>query len=294
MTKAAFATILAILPAAAQTSVEALLEQKTLARLEQIDHDVPGAFGVAALDLTSGRVLQIHGDTVFAQASSIKIPILARAFQAVHGGELALANRVTLAPEEAVGGSGHLQDRLKQGPVTLTLEELLTLMIRDSDNTATNKVIAIVGMERVNRLMDEFRLPNTRLRRVMMDSAAAAADRENTSTPLEMARLAEMIYRGRAVSAESSTAMIGILKLVKGAVREAVPANVEVASKTGEVPGVFTETAIVFLPQRPFVLSAMAAGLPADAKNPIGAAAAALYAHFETLAHINRYGHRAR
>ncbi|MGB9605950.1 MAG: serine hydrolase, partial [Bryobacteraceae bacterium] len=174
-----------------------------------------------------------------------------------------------------------------------SVRELVELMIRESDNVATNKLIGLVGMDAVNRTLDGMGLLRTRLRRRMMDAAAAARDEENVSTPREMARLAELLYRGQAVDEAASREMIEIMKAVRASMRKAVPPEVPVASKPGDLPGVRCETGIVFLPSRPFVLSVMGAYLE-EKTDPVDAVTRIVYRHFERLARSNRYGHRVR
>lgn len=275
----------------AQSSVEDLLWNRFEQRMAAYTAEVDGAFGYAAIDLTTGRVVSKNGDTPFAQASAIKIPILVTLFRDVAQGRLRLEDSLTLSSRDAVGGSGGLQDKLKSANQTLTLRQLALLMIRDSDNTATNVLIAKAGMERVNALMRELGLKATRLRRIMMDAPAALRGEENSSSPLEMAKLAAMIYRGEVAG---SAEIAGILKTVKAAVREAVPARVEVASKPGGIPGVHTETAIVYLEGRPFVFAAAGTALAEGAANPVLRAAGIAFDHFERLSRMNAYGHRVR
>lgn len=279
-------------PLAAQENVEALLERKTLAAIAKYDEGFDGALGVAAIDLSTGRMFSYHGGAVFAQASSIKIPVLMRLFQLAEQGKPRLDDKVTMTKADIVGGSGELQKKLADGDVTLTWRELAAAMMESSDNAATNKLIALAGMEQVNRLMDEMGFHATRLRRVMMDAQAARSDLENVSTPVEMARLAELLYRGKAVSAEASRQMLDIMSLVKAEMRKAVPAAVRVASKPGGVPGVNCETGIVFLERRPFVLSVMGAGMAEGAASPVGPVTAIVLKHFERLAALNAFGHR--
>jgi len=279
-----------VLPLLAQEPA-ALLEKKTLARIESIDTALDGVLGVAAIDLKTGKTFSYHGDLVTTQASLIKIPILAAAFQAVQAGTLQMERKYALTEQDKAGGSGTLDAKLGKAPLELSLHDLLTLMIRDSDNTATNKVIALVTKERVNALMVQLQLPNTRLRRIMMDSAAAKRDDENTSTPREMARLVELIYRGKVVSPQACQEMIEMLKLVKADFRAALPPSVVPASKTGSVPGVRTEAGIVYLEGRPYVLSVMSSLLAGEA-NPIRDVVEIVQAHFARLAQSNRYGHR--
>lgn len=280
---------LALLPLFAQTDPAAALEKKTLARIEAIDKGLDGVLGVTAIDLTSGRSFSYQGSLVTTQASLIKIPILVTVFSA----GLNLDGKHKLTEKDSVGGSGMLQDELKKGAVELTLRELLTLMIRDSDNTATNKVIALVTVPRVNGLMTQLGLVNTRLRRIMMDSEAAKRNEENTSTPAEMARLVELIYRERVTTPQACRQMIGLLKLVRADFRAALPADVDSASKPGGVPGVHTEAGIVYLQGRPYVLSVMSS-LLGGAANPLRDVVEAVQSHFQRLAVSNKYGHRVR
>lgn len=281
----------AMLPA--QSTVSELLEARTLEALAAVERSLEGVLGVAALDLETGWVFGRNLDTVFPQASAIKIPIMVEVFCAARAGRLRLDERLRLGPEDIVGGSGKLQEKLRRGPLELSVRELVELMIRDSDNVATNRLIGLVGMEEVNRTLDGLGLFATRLRRRMMDSPAATRDEENVSTPREMARLAEMLYRGRLVDAEACREMIAIMKTVEAGMRRAVPRDVPVASKPGAVPGVRCETGIVFLPGRPFALSVMGTFL-GEKDDPVETVTRIVYAHFERLARSNRYGHRVR
>jgi len=277
-------------PTAAQPppNVEALLEAKLLDRIRALDTATDGVLGMYAIDLEAGRTFGYHAETVFPQASSIKIPIMMEVFRQAREGTLPLDRPVGLQPNELVGGSGHLHLQLRNGPLTLTVLDLVKAMIATSDNTATNKVISLVGMANVNALLDRLGFRQTRLRRIMIDAEAAARNDENVSTPQEMGRLTELLYRGKAVDADSSARMIEILKLPEADFRKTIPANVPVAAKPGGLTGVHTETGIVFVKGRPFVLSV--AGTFLGGGNPVPAVAKLVYEHFATLAKSNKYG----
>ncbi len=275
----------------AQSSVESLLSDRLEQNMAAYAKSVDGAFGYAAIDLTSGRVTMLNGNAVFAQASAIKIPILVTLFKDAENGRVKLDQTATLTAKDAVGGSGELQHKLKEASQTLTISELALLMVRDSDNTATNVLIAKVGMERVNTLMASMGLKATRLRRIMMDTPAALRGEENASTPLEMARLAAMIHHGKVAG---SAEILSLLMTVKAAVRAVVPPDIEVASKPGSIPGVHTETAIVYLKDRPFVLAVASAALGEKAANPIQGATRIVFEHFQRLGRVNTYGHRVK
>lgn len=270
-----------------------LLNQETTRALERLDDSSPGALGVHAIDLATGRTLSHNADVVFPLASTVKIAIMAEMFRAAGTGKFKLTDPVTLHPADRVGGSGSLQNRIKDKPLTLTVRELIVAMIQESDNTATNKCIAMTGMEAVNALIREYGLTRTALQRKMLDSASAARGLENIGTPAEMARLAERIYRKQAVSEQASAQMLDILKLVDGDVRKVVPSPIGVAAKTGELPGARLETAIVLLDRHPYVVSLASSFLDPGA-NPLAEAARIVHAHFEKVERSNSYGHRVR
>ena len=280
----AFAFV-ALLPA--ETTVQHLLESKLYARIQALDKGLHGVLGVATIDLTNGRIFVYNGEAIFPTASSIKIPIMVEMFRTVKN----LEEKVTISPAESVGGSGTLADRLKSGPVTMTVRQLITAMIETSDNTATNKCIAMVHMDRVNHLLESLGFRATRLRRIMMDSAAAARGDENISSPIEMAHFVELLYRGKLAGRDATSEMMAIMTRVHADMRLAIPGNIKVASKPGELERVRCETAVVYLEHRPFVVSVFSTFLDEN-ENPVGDVTRLVFDYFRKLGDSNDYGHK--
>lgn len=278
----------------ADSAVQRLLEDKLLfGKIKALDGSLGGVLGVATIDLTSGRIFVYNGEAVFPAASVIKIPIMAEMFRQIKLGRIRAGDQVRLTPSDAVGGSGDLQKDLQRGPVSLSVYELIAAMIEHSDNTAANRCISMAGMDRVNRFLADHGFRNTRLRRMMMDAPAAARGNENTSSPIETARLLEMMYHGQVVNADASRQMLDIMKSVKADLRAAVPAGIEVASKVGDLDGVHAEAGIVYLQGRPFVLSVFSTFLNQDV-NPVPEIARIAFTYFQKLAGANEYGHKVR
>lgn len=270
-------------------SVDALLWEKLEQRVAALDRDLEGVLGVAVIDLKTGKRWGYHADTVFAQASLIKVPILIEVFRLKELGQLRFDAQVTIDPKILVGGSGVLQNRLKNGPLTLPVEEIVREMIASSDNTATNWLIQRVGMANVNKTMRELGFAETRLQRIMIDSAAAVRNEENISTPNEMATIFERIYRGNVLTPASREGMLAYLRMVGGGMKKGLPESVELASKTGELEGVRTQTGIVYLKERPFVLSVMSAYLT-EPNSPVEAVTRMVYQTMQKIAQGNAYG----
>jgi len=83
----------------------------------------------------------------------------------------------------------------------LTLAELDLLMLAISDNAATNAVVDVVGMDAVNGLARALGLEHTRLRRRMMDVAAAERGDDNTTSAADMAALICALARADGIPA---------------------------------------------------------------------------------------------
>ena len=176
---------------------QADLLAKLRARVEAVDARLDGVLGVYVRDLTTGATIELRPDVVFATASSIKLAVLYELYRQAEEGRIDLAE-VTRPPVPRVGGGGILQQLGDR--VSLTWRDLAVLMVGWSDNEATNVLVRRVGMEAVNRRLDALGLPRTRLRRLMMDLAAARRGDENVSSPREIARLATFWCKRRTVS----------------------------------------------------------------------------------------------
>ena len=162
----------------AQPGVNELLREKTLERIREIERRSSGVVGVAAMDLATSEALVHNADTLFPQASSIKIAILAEMFAAARAGRVRLDDQLTLRPADTVGGSGHLQEALRKGPVTLTVEELLTAMVRNSDNARLAELLyrgAVVDQAASEQMIRIMKLVDADFRKAVPKSIEVAA-----------------------------------------------------------------------------------------------------------------------
>lgn len=277
--------------AAAQTEAWQLVREKTESRLHEIAGATRGVLGVVAVDLTSGERFAINENLVFPQGSTIKVPILIEVYKQAGEGKFKLTDRLPVTKTSQVSGDGVLQ-YFGDGTSELSIADLCALMIVLSDNTATNILIELVGKESVNGTLASLGFAKTRLQRKMMDLAALARSEDNLSTPAEAARLMEMLYRCEILSRAACDDILALLKRAQGGVlKRALPADVLVASKPGEIPGVRTEWAIVFLEQRPYVVAMMESySLEDDATRDLQEISRALYDFFRRRACSNRYG----
>ena len=281
-------------PPSAQKSAAALLRERFVSDLAAIADRVDGVMSFAIVDLASGDRIALRDTTVSPTASTIKLAILYELFRQADEGRIRLDEAVPFDRGRGVAGSGVLFEL--SAPV-LPLRDYATLMIVLSDNSATNLLIDRLGMPAITGRMRLLGLPNTKLRRAMMDLDAAKRGDENVSTAAEIARLLEILYKGEGLSAAGRDEALAMLKKAKdSALVRGVPADVPVASKPGELDGVRVDAGIVYVPNRPYIVSIMLTYLAndADGDKAIEDASRIAYGYFNRLAVGGEYGRLIR
>ena len=275
-----------------------LLWQKLDTTVLQVNHDLDGTMGVAILDLTDGRTLLLNPDTVFTQASSIKVTVLAELYrqqqQSEQGlpGKARLSDLYTMSTSDLVADSA-IMGGLTPGVTRVTNRDLATFMVAVSDNSATNVLIDRVGMASVNAMLDSLGLTHTRLQRQMMDVKAALAGRENLSTPRDMMTLFADLYQGKLLNKALTDDYLKVLGTRKESdIPRFIPEDVVIANKPGELAGVRNDVGIVFVPNRPFVIVVMTAYLKheRDGNDAIAKIAGAAYEYFDRVGRSSEYG----
>lgn len=207
-----------------------------------------------------------HHDLV-ATASTIKLPILVHTAMCVHDGYLTWDTEVTLKDDDKVGGMGVL--RHIDAPKTLTLRDACYLMTAISDNTATNLVIDVVGVENINQFISRLGLQNTRLNR-----KAFSPDNENSrkfglgqTNAADMFRLLNEIYRPESLPEAVTTEVKRQLSLQQDlvAIARVLPHGWSYAGKTGRVLDVRGDVGYVRSPQgREWIMAMFCYGLTTE------------------------------
>ena len=275
-----------------------LLWKKLDATVQQTNRELNGTMGVAILDLTNGRSLLLNPDAVFAQASSIKVAVLAELYHQQQQAEQGATSKAKLGDLYTVDASDLVADSSIMGGLTLgvtrvTNRDLATFMVAVSDNSATNVLIDRVGMQNVNALLDSLGLSHTRLQRKMMDVKAAQAGRENLSTPREMMTFFADLYQGKVLNKALTDEYFKQLATPKESdIPRFINDDVMIANKPGELAGVRNDMGVVFAANRPFVIVVMTAYLQRerDGNDAIARIASAAYEYFDRVGRSSEYG----
>jgi beta-lactamase class A len=171
--------------------------------------------------------------------------------------------------DDQVEGSGQLQHF--QTPLEITFQDALTMMMVESDNTATNLVIDKIGRGNVNQWLAEHSFKHTYLYKKVFKPADkdVPADQPKfglgKTTAEEMAGVLKLLQSCELGDAELCKLMLGIMK--KQSYRNMIPhyieANVdiseqpsEIADKIGALDASRSDVAIIYSKSGPILISA--------------------------------------
>ncbi|SES40466.1 serine hydrolase [Psychrobacillus sp. OK032] len=229
-----------------------------------------GTWGIVLEDLDVGEKWALNENELFYAASVIKVPLMVAVFSAVERGEIALTDQIILKEEDIVGGSGVLQHLTQE--TSFSLQDMIMLMIIQSDNTATNILIDQVGVEHIVQTMKEVGMDkSTFYNKLMMNRPNPKGF--NRITASEIAKLLKLMATGELVSADASKQMLDIMK--KQQIKDCLPAKLpspysnfnngmtawELAHKTGWIPGTRHDVGIFYVGQRKLIATVLSKGV---------------------------------
>ncbi len=277
--------------AAAQSDI---LLSSFKSRISEIVKNSDAVVGISVKIPDSGELIAVNDKELFPTASSIKIFILAEVFRQAAAGKFSLNDILQVPLGARVGGSGVLSS-LGERSVSMSVRDYAVLMMTLSDNTATNLLIDLVGMEQVNQFARSIGCTSTKLQRKMMDAQAAKEGRENISSPADFVTLLDLLRRREIVSAEASSDMLTIMKMNNGGwLRKGIPPSVEIASKSGNVEAVSCDAGIVYLGKNPYIICVMTTSLASDDDGGpiITSISSTVFRYLDRKFNSNKYGRR--
>lgn len=231
--------------------------------VEEAIREVASQGGLAGVSVIGpdGIASSWNGERRFRAASTIKIAVMLEIFRLIERDELSHDDIITLTDDDKTPGSGvllHMHDGLN-----LTVDDLLYLMISISDNTATNQLVDLAGLENINATLDALGLRESRMNRRMLGRTPRYDEPENWIVPDEMARLMHLIIADQAASPASCLAMIDLLARQQCQTRIAryLPEGTFWGSKTGSLPNVVNDVGFVTTDQGTISIACFISGL---------------------------------
>ncbi len=240
------------------------------------------AIGVALHDGETGAELHYEADRWFHGASTIKVAILLAVYGEIAGGRLAPQSRLHVRNRflSAYDGSPFrvLADRDSDSEVhaaigkTMRVSELALHMIATSSNLATNLLLDLIGLDAVQRTIEQFGLTGLDVRRGVEDEKAFEHGIINRVTANGLVALLRLIAEERAYTSELSREMLDILhqQEFKKGIPARLPREVRVAHKTGDISTIAHDAGVVYAPGRkPYVIAILTEWSPdAGSRSP--------------------------
>ncbi|HTV72238.1 MAG TPA: serine hydrolase [Candidatus Acidoferrales bacterium] len=221
----------------------------------------PWSVGIDIEDLATGFQSGVNVNASMPAASTIKIPVMVEVFRQMELGRIDLHRTLHLMESDKDDGSGDLC--YAPDGTAVTVDRLLWMMITDSDNTATNMLIRLVGRTNINRTMERLGLRQTRLTDDIRTDTDAIRYELRTS-PHDMVRLLDAMAHRTLIDRWSSGEMISILtgQRHNGLIPEPLPPGTQIAHKTGTLHDTLNDVGIVYLAGEPYAIAVMTTNLP--------------------------------
>lgn len=268
----------------------------------------PGTLGVTVVDLETHERTRINADRGYPMMSVFKAPVAAAVLAEVDAGRIALGQEVTIDRKDVVGGSAipSIGAEFKGEQMRFTVDRLLVAAVSESDNTAVDALIRLLGGPAVvtrylrdhgidgmrvdlsegdvghifddtanGQTIPENETETARAARRQRGYQAFMADARNTTTPDAAADFLEKLWRGKLLSKASTQRLLRLMydQTVPNRMRAGLPPGVRFADKCGTSytldgqTAAFNDIGIITWPDgHTVVVAAFLTGSRADAK----------------------------
>lgn len=222
-------------------------------KIEEVFSTIDGNYSVSFKDINEVDSVSINSKKAPA-ASTIKIYVMVEAYNQVNNGRVNLNDTISLNDSMKVHGSGKLQ--YEPSGTKLSIEELIKLMMVESDNTAANIMIDKLGMDNINSTIKALGGKDTELNRKMMDLESLNKGIDNYTSTDDLTLILSKLYNGQAVNSKYDNKMLDIMKghQLKSKIPNKLPEGTVVAHKSGEMGGIENDAAIVYTDKGAYIL----------------------------------------
>jgi len=207
-------------------------------QIEQIAAVAEGRVGVAAEVLETGQSISLNPHEHFPMQSVYKLPIAMAVMVQVDNGKLLLEQRVRVEKSDFVrlGQHSPIRDKNPNG-VELSLSQLLRFAVSESDGTASDVLLELVGVEGASKYLNELGINEVV---VANSEKEIGQDWEtqyrNWASPQGALQLLRSLHERRGISEQSQQLLLKLMtetptgpKRLKGL----LPKTMVVAHKTG-------------------------------------------------------------
>ncbi|CAG5068413.1 Extended-spectrum beta-lactamase PER-1 [Dyadobacter sp. CECT 9623] len=207
--------------------------------LATISKEANGTVGIGIMDLKTGKTAIQHGDHKFPMQSVFKFPLAMAVLDQVDKGKITLTQKVRITKEDLLPKThSPMKDKYPEGNIDLTVADLLSYTVSESDNIACDLLFKLAGGTKVvNDYVHKLGVKNIEI--VANEEEMTKGwdiQYKNFSTPGAMLQLLSVFYKGKNLSKASSDYLWKIMiagPTGANRIKSQLPENTIVAHKTG-------------------------------------------------------------
>ncbi len=237
-----FTSCLLVFALSVSATITHAQEKDLLTQIKEIAPEAKGVVGVSILGLESGDTLNYNGNSRLVLHSVMKFPIAMTVLNLVDKGKYKLDQKVKVSKKDMLSKNMYspLRDKYPDG-TEISLSELLSYMVSQSDNTACDFLLSKIGGPAVvEAYIQSLGIKGIAINASESEMAAAwEVQYTNWSKPAAMVHLLDILYHDKALSKTSNDFLLKVMtetttgpKRIKGL----LPADAVVAHKTGTSP----------------------------------------------------------
>jgi beta-lactamase class A len=209
-------------------------------KIERIAHAGQGRAGVAATVLETGESVNLDADQRFPMQSVYKLPIGRAVLRQVDRGLLRLDQKVRVQTSDFVSARQHspIRDAHPRGGAKLSVRDLLRFMVSESDGTACDVLLGLVGgPTSVTKYLRGLGVAGIVVANTEKEIGSDEATQyRNWATPRAAVALLRALHEGRGLSPPSSALLLRLMTQTstgRRRIKGLLPARTVVAHKTG-------------------------------------------------------------
>jgi beta-lactamase class A len=237
------------------TAAEAASPVALAAKLATVAERAGGRVGVSVIHVESGQELGVGGSVALPLYSVFKLPLAAVVLKSVERGQLSLDQKATVEARDVAPGVPGNAAKWRTLPIAVSVRQLLEFSLVDSDNTASDKLLSLIGGPvELTRRIRALGLSEIEIR-TSAKEATGAPDHPNRGSAAGLARLLAALQRGVVLRPTELAVLwdfMGRSQTGQHRLRGALPAGTPVVSKTGSgrAGSATNDVGVVTLPGR--------------------------------------------
>jgi len=242
--------------AAAAVATGAVATERADKALKNIQKRVGGRLGVHILDSQSGKRIGLDENSRYAMASTFKVALAAALLWQVDRKAFTLDHRLAISKASLVAHSPGVEVKLMAGAEAMTVRDLCSAAVTQSDNAAANILLRAIGGP--SALTEFFRTIGddvTRLDRYETElNSNLPDDPRDTTTPRAMVDSLLAIFTREVLAISSRALLIDWMTASRTGldrVRAGLPKSWNAADKTGSgANGAINDLVVCYPPNR--------------------------------------------